>query len=57
MKNQYDMYKAKLDDIPEGEKLEAIYKWTKGDWISLDTFRLLIGHVIHPNAILIDTEK
>lgn len=57
MKNQYDMYKAKLDGIPEEEKLEVIYRWVKGDWITADTFRLLVAHVIYPNATIITMEQ
>ena len=56
MKNQYDMYKAELDEIQEEEKLEVIYRWVKGDWITADTFRLLVAHVIYPNATIIALE-
>jgi len=56
MKNQYDMYKDKLDLVPEEEKLDQIYKWVNGDWIKVDTFKLLVGHVVYPNATFIDME-
>jgi len=56
MKNQYDMYKAKLDEIQEEDKLEAIYRWTKGDWITVDTFRLLVAHVLYPKATIVSME-
>jgi hypothetical protein len=46
MKDEYEKFKKGLDMWPSPEdKLDILYRWVKGDWISFETFKKLVADI------------